>query len=148
MSCSLISVCGSKRKICHMNVSWGTTTHGRGREVWVQCPGFWLQGEFCSVGREEWCTWMKPLVCCCRCMKQHEAWCLKDRRWFTVVQSCTKLCHAAASMQLVNLTREHMQLRGEMFQWLNPFPRVVFAGITSTKLYYEANRVDYVLQLK
>jgi len=32
-----------------------------------------------------------------------------------------------------------MQLRGEMFQWLNPFPRVAFAGITSTELSYEAN---------
>lgn len=65
-----------------------------------------------------------------------------------MVQSCTKLCHAAASVQLVNLTREHMQLRGEVFHWLNLFPRVAFAGITSTELYYEANRADYVLQLK
>lgn len=40
--------------------------------------------------------------------------------------------------------REHtVTERGEMFQ-LNPFPRVVFAGLTSTELFYGANQVDDV----
>lgn len=50
---------------------------------------------------------------------------------FTVVQSCTKPCQATPSVQGAHLTRENPQL-GETFQWFNPFPRVVFAGLTST----------------
>lgn len=31
-----------------------------------------------------------------------------------------------------------------MFQWFNPFPRVVFAGLAPIELFYRANQVDYV----
>lgn len=31
-----------------------------------------------------------------------------------------------------------------MFQWFNPFPRMVFAGLTPIELCYEANQVDDV----
>jgi len=34
--------------------------------------------------------------------------------------------------------------RGEIFQWFNPFPRVVFAGLAPAKLYYGANQIDDV----
>lgn len=63
-----------------------------------------------------------------------------------MVQSCTEPRQATPSMRLAGLTRGNTQLtqRGEMFQWFNPFPRVFFAGLTPTELFYRANQVDDV----
>ena len=85
-------------------------------------------------------------ICCCRCCLQWSMVSSVRMEWFTVVQSCTKRCQATPSMWLARLTRGNTELtqRGEMFQWFNPFPRVVFAGLTPTELYYRANQVDGV----